>query len=175
LPDKTGHLLTELRDMLFRELELRDHAHAETHAASAEALTVAFASHSKQHGDLDQARQLAHESLLHRLESMNLFREQLSAQATTFVQQSELNILRSVNDALLERIQATIRELELTKPSRDETAQTHKTMDARSASQQEMIRQLELSVGNLQARLYTVTGFLGVAMAAASILLAVFR
>ena len=168
-------LHADIMASIYRELELRDANHANVHAAAAAALSAALDAQNKQHSDLDDARQIAHESLTHRLEGMNLFREQLSQQASTFVSASELAIIRQSNAATILRLQESVRELELSRPTRVEVTNQHDTSQLNRLTNSERLRQVELMQGNLQARLYTVTGFLGIAMAAATILLAVFR
>ena len=105
-PETTGHLLTELRNMIFREMEMRHDAHQK-------ALHTALAAHQQQHADLDQARALAHASLEVRLEGMNEFRATLTQQAQTFISREEILLLRGATANKLDTLNATVRQLEI--------------------------------------------------------------
>jgi hypothetical protein len=144
--------LDELKTVLLRELDLRDREHRLIHKNEHEALLTAFDCHTVTHAEVEKARDVVHESLRFRLEQLS-----------------------EVADETLLRIQVAVRDLELNKASRNETDTHVKAASQRADLQAAVLRQLELSLANLQARLYTVTGFLGVAMTIASLLLAFFR
>jgi len=118
--------ITELRDLIYREMEIRHSANEARHEAQDKALVVAA------------------EVLQHRLEGMNQFRETLTSQANTFITREEIQLLRGSTSA---KVEALAKQLQA----------------------------LEVSQSSLQARLYTVSGLLGGAIAITSVLLTLFR
>jgi len=157
MSDRTVQMIVELRDMIYRELEVRAEANRHSFQAQEKALELALA------------------ALNHRLEGLNGLHAQIATQGLTFSTKSEVDILKVVNDATLLGMKAQVRDLELTKTSRDEVTTQNLVSADKFTALHAAIRQLELSHGALQARLYTISALLGVAMAAASVLLAVFR
>ncbi|HEU0021670.1 MAG TPA: hypothetical protein VFR55_08370 [Dehalococcoidia bacterium] len=95
--------VTELRDLIYRELSLRHEAHLGVHVSDVEALRVAY------------------QSLAHRLEAMNEFRAALSEQSATFLTRSEHNALVMSIQERIEQMRESVRAVEL----------SHSTLQAR--------------------------------------------
>jgi hypothetical protein len=94
-PDHAFLLVAELRDLIYREMALREQGHLAIHAEQSRALAVAY------------------DSLTYRLEGMNQFRASLTDQAGTFPTRAEVSATHSAIDDRLIQLTEALQKLEV--------------------------------------------------------------